>query len=544
MPLDFSRCRYPPFRHQAEDAERLVRYPIIFNTSEMRVGKSKITIDAAQFLFEQKVIDRVIVVAPSPVRDVWFDKTLGELRKHLWLETSAIVMEYHQRTRGWNWGPEGNKQLQWIVTNYEYLRSDEHRRHLYPYCTPRTLIVGDESSYLKNHTAAQTEAFSDLRWRCGRVVLLNGTPISHSPLDLFSQGNILHPHILDCRYITHYKSRYAQQQVVKKKNGEVLLSPKGREIRVITGWVNLEDIQRRFAPYVIRRLQKDCLDLPPKLDPVTMTAEMTPTTWKLYKEMRDDLVIFFENNTVATARQAAIKTLRLRQMTSGFVGGVEDLGLDEDQVLPGFFESLDLGTGMHPEGSVTVPAALPVPRGVHPVHEIGREKLDVLLWFIGQRLDENPNAHMVVWCAHRWELARMMREVSAKFPQMEIGQIHGDQKPADRQWAMKLLHPETSPSDRPVFVGGTYGTGSFGVNFTAANISVNLSFDFSLGKFLQSKDRVYGPGQVSPVAYFDVVATGPKGQRTIDHHIVESRRNNENIAEWTSQAWVSKLKDE
>jgi len=546
--IDISRCRLPPFMHQREDTVALVGSPYLFITSEMRTGKTKIVIDAAQILFELNLIDRVLVVAPAPVRDVWFGQDLGELRKHLWMDLPAVVVEFHSRMRSWEWGPPAVRRLEWVITNYEFIRTRRHLDELRTYCTKRTLLVGDESSYLKNHDAQQTKAFADLRWLSGRVVLLNGTPISHTPLDLFSQGNILHPNILKCKYITHYKARYAKQEPVLKAGGDPVLTPKGFPVQHIVGWTNLEDLQQRFAPYVIRRLQKDCLDLPPKLDPVVLTAELTPQTWKLYKQMRDELVVWLSDNTVATAQQAAIKTLRLAQITSGFLGGVED-ALDQedaDDLLPGLLESLDLGDGPGPSLTATetlLRREIRAPRVIAPTTEVGREKLDVLLWFLDQQLEADGNLHTVTWCRFRAEMLRMMDAVAQKFPQFTTGRIIGGQKKAERQEAMRLLHPETSPSG-PVFVGGTYGTGSFGLNFTAAHLSINVSFDFSLGKFLQAKDRVYGPGQTKPVAYFDIVATGPKGQKTIDHHIVEARLNNENIATWTTAMWVQKLKAE
>jgi hypothetical protein len=183
------------------------------------------------------------------------------------------------------------------------------------------------------------------------------------------------------------------------------------------------------------------------------------------------------------------------------------------------------------------------PRVIDPTKAVGREKLDVLLWFIGQQLEADDHLHVVTWCRFRPEMIRMMEDITKTYPQFTTGRLMGGQKKAEREAAMRLLHPETSPPG-PVFVGGTYGTGSFGVNFTAAHLSINVSFDFSLGKFLQAKDRVYGPGQTKPVAYFDIVATGPRGQKTIDHHIVAARQNNENIAEWTTSMWVQKLTEE
>lgn len=551
MSLDFSRSRLKPFAHQIEDTQAVLDHPYFFITSEMRTGKSKIVVDAIQFLFEANIIEHALVIAPAPVRDVWYDPDMGEFKKHLWKDFPVRVLEFHARNRAWSQSYTAGaktRQLECVVTNYEFIRSKNRLAQLLPFCGPRTILICDESSFVKSYDAEQTKAVFQIRRACGRVVLLNGTPISHSPLDLFSQGNLLHPSILDCKYITHYKARYAIQEPVLSHGGNPILSPRGRAIQTITGWTHLDDIQRRFAPYVVRRLQKDCLDLPPKLDPVTLTAVLTPETWRVYKDMRDELVVWFKNGNVATAAQASTKTLRLAQITSGFVGGIEDAAIGEEPLQEGLLESLTLeGDWSNPP--IGEPIADDVRKMIEhkptvgETQEIGREKLDIVLWFLKQRLEQYPNLHIVVWCRFRPELFRMIEEVKKKFPQFEVASICGGQKKAERQRTMQLLHPETT-IEGPVFVGGTFGTGSFGLNFTAANHSVNCSFDFSLGKFKQSADRVYGPGMIGPAAYFDIVAVGPNGQKTIDHHIVKTRRMNEDIATWTTDAWIKALTEE
>lgn len=239
MTLDFSRCRYPPFQHQREDVQRVIDNPYFFITSEMRTGKSKIVIDAAQFLYEAGTINRVIVVAPAPVRDVWYDPELGEFAKHLWADLPARVSEFHSKIRHWMHGPKSDRELRIIVTNFEFLRAKTRLLQLQGYAGPKTLLVLDESSYVKTHSAQQTKACLQLRRKCGRVVLINGTPIFHTPQDLFSQGNILHPSILECPYITHFKARYAIQEPVKGPGGRPLRDPRGKQIEEVTGWVNL-----------------------------------------------------------------------------------------------------------------------------------------------------------------------------------------------------------------------------------------------------------------------------------------------------------------
>lgn len=82
-----------------------------------------------------------------------------------------------------------------------------------------------------------------------------------------------------------------------------------------------------------------------------------------------------------------------------------------------------------------------------------------------------------------------------------------------------------------------------GLNLTAAHTVVYLSNDYSLKTRLQSEDRVHRPGQRNVVSYFDVIAVGPNGQRTIDAAIVKALRDKNDLASWTTGAWVAALRD-
>lgn len=537
--LDFSRCRLAPFAHQREDVEWLIARPFALIASEMRTGKSKIVIDAIQFLYGANIIDRVIIVAPAPVRDVWADKVLGELAKHLWDGLHSTVTEFHARTRTWIHQGTNESPLDIYVTNFEFLRSKNRLTQLLPLCGPKTMLVLDESSFVKNHAAAQTKACGTLRRACGRVVLLNGTPIYHNPMDLFSQGNLLHHSVLDCKFVTYFKARYAVQAPVIGAGGRALVSPYGKAVQKVVGWMNLEDLQRRFAPYTVRRLQKDCLDLPPKLDPVALTATLTPETWRAYKDMRDEMVVWLSTHDVAASSTAAIKALRLSQITSGFLGGVEDANIGPVDI--GLLESLDYGEYTPENVEAAIESVSPTV--CDGVQEIGREKLDVLLWFLEQALEREEHPKVAAWFRFRAEVFRAVDAVHKRFPQFEVATIVGGQKRSERLRALSLLKPETSP-DAHIFVAGIEGTGSFGLDFTASHTCVTVSSGYSPGRSAQTLDRVYGPGQKEPIAYFDVVAVGPRGQKTIDHAILEARRAGQDVATWTSSAWVKALTEE
>lgn len=527
------RCRLLPFVHQTIGVEALVKNPYFFLTDEMGAGKTFQVIVAAQILISLKRISKVIVVAPASVRSVWFNQELGELQKHLWHDMPCIIREFHQKQKTWQWGDNTlPPEYEWVIANYEFIRAPHRLKELKRLAPLKCLIVLDESSAVKNHKAAQTVACLALRNGCERVFLLNGTPIANSPGDLYAQGRLLHPKILDCGSWLHFRAEYA---VLGGFNG-----------KSIVAWRHVDQMQKKFAPYVLRRLKKDCLDLPEKMPPTTRTFPLSQTTWRHYKAMRDEMVMWLTESTVSVASQAAVKAMRLAQITSGFVGGVEaadpafELEFEDDSDRPSFIPKVHT----QPASQNIVPIQQPLDLTGH-VQAIGREKLDSFLEWYALLLEEDPKLKLLVWTRFRAELHRGFEEMvklGAKNG-THVAVLHGGQKRHERDATLRLLDPRTSP-DAPVIVIGTTATGSMGLNLTAAHTVAYLSNDFNLKTRLQSEDRTHRPGQRNIVTYTDFVATGPNGQKTIDHIVLKALRDKNDIARWTTSAWVKALTEE
>jgi len=504
--IDLDDAPLTPTRHQRVAIAKIVADPYVFLTDEMGMGKTKSVIDSACALYQRGEIDRVIVIAPASVVPVWIDPDLGQISAHAWPTVPVTVTHFHRRARAWHYGPASDTPLQIIASNYEYIRTGMRARSrhlpdrlktLLDACGPRTLLVLDESSAVKTGRALQTRACKILREACGRVVLLTGTPIAHSPLDLLSQGNLLHTSILSDRpgvpcTVSSFRARYC-----------VMGGWQGKEVRE---WVHLDDLQARFAPFTLRRLKKDCLDLPPKLDPVALTVALSPATWKLYKGMRDEMIVHLRAaQSVVVAQQVITKLIRLSQLTSGFLGGVE--GLD----------------------------GVPTDR----VEVVGREKLGAVLDWYRDRLDADPALKLVVWSRFRAEVQQIVAALREEGT-AEVGVLWGSGTRAEREHALRLLHPQTVPDGAAVLVG-TPATGSMGITLAGAHTVLYVSNAPSLNVRMQSEDRTHRPGQTAACSYTDVVATGPDGQRTIDHLILRALRDRRDLAEWTASAWIDAL---
>lgn len=537
--LGLDSCRIPPYIHQVIGIEALVNKPVFALLCEMGSGKSKQVIDASMILFQRNIINHVLIIAPaSVIRGVWFDNELGELAKHLWDSIPCEINLYRGRGQTWLWpnAKPNTRRLKFTITNFEYLRSKERLVPLLKLCSKKTLMVLDESAYVKSRKAQQTKACVRLRKKIGRVVLCNGTPIANSPVDMLSQGNIMSKDILECDSKAHFLSRYA---ITTKKFG----------FEKVVEWVNLDDLQQRFAPYVLRRLKKDCLDLPEKLPPVTLTATLTPETWAIYKDMRDQMVAFLKNpDGLVTASQIIVRAIRLSQITSGFIGGLEevpDFARKPEDTIVDKPQRSDRPSFIIRPGFTELPTKEQLGievEGFTRVREVSHEKLDVFLEAYANFLEEDHALKLLSWCRFRPELARLVRELRAKYPGLAVGEIRGGQKKEDRQDSIRLLDPRTMSQTEPATVVCT-DAGSLGLNLTGAHTVIRVSQGYSLYKSLQGEDRVHRPGQTHAVSYFDIIAEGPKGQKTIDHAVAKILRQKLDIATLTTSAWVNALEE-
>lgn len=486
MIIDTSRFKYQPLSHQLLGVEKLVSNQYFALFDEMGSGKTKQVIDAACLLFEARVIDTVVVIAPSAVRQVWLDRNDGEIQKHCfspWLSyefhrSGLVKISSSEHTSG---------RLAFVVTNYEYLRREENYTELLRLLKSRKfLLVLDEGAFVKNSKAQQTKSCFEVRKKAARVVLLNGSPYANTIMDLYSQIRMLHPSILDCPNQYIFRNRYCKLGGYMNKQ--------------IVGVINKDDLDRRIQPFVLRRLKKDCIDLPDKIYNV-LPVPLSKKTWELYTQMRDDMVAWLDQDTPSIAAQAIVKTVRLAQLASGWLGGV---GSPEDG----------------------------------PV-EVGNEKIEAFMGWLDVKIEEDPNFRVVVWCRFYAEQEALARRLASA--RITTFRIYGGQNKAEREHGVSQF---MSSIPGPQVMVGNPQAGGFGLNFIVANHVVYMSNDYALLPRMQSEDRCHRQGQTKNVYYLDIVATGPNGQKTINHATIAALRRKEDMAAWTVNKWRQMLLDE
>lgn len=170
-------------------------------------------------------------------------------------------------------------------------------------------VILDEAQSFKSYTSARFKALKKVRPQIRRLVELTGTPSPNGLMDLWSQIYLLDQGERLGRTITEYRNAYFIPGLVM--NGyPVQWKPKpGAE----------DAIYSRISDIVIS-MKNTALRLPP-LTFNNVKVYMEPDELKLYKEMKKEFMLTFENGdddpTEVIAANAAVLSAKLRQMASG-----------------------------------------------------------------------------------------------------------------------------------------------------------------------------------------------------------------------------------
>lgn len=117
--------------------------------------------------------------------------------------------------------------------------------------TESTMVILDESSYIKGHNAKRTKWITLISEKSRYRYILTGTPISNNAKDLYSQFRFLSPKILG--YNSFYSFAANHLEYSKKYPG------------LIVRCLNLDNLAAKIQPYVYQVTKEECLTLPPKL---------------------------------------------------------------------------------------------------------------------------------------------------------------------------------------------------------------------------------------------------------------------------------------
>ena len=435
-----------PFAHQKKALEMSWDKEVFAYFMEMGTGKSKVLIDNIAMLYNAGKINGALIVAPKGVYKNWFD---SEIPNHM--------PDYIEKKVGlWRTKPDApdlkplfsvGAELHILIMNVEAFSTKKGMQFAEKFLSSHNALMGvDESTTIKNPAAKRTKNIVSLRPLTKYRRILTGSPVTKSPLDLFTQCYFLDPYLLDQSSYYVFRTRYA---VCRKINVS------GRQVEIVVGYRNLAELSEKLKPFSYRVLKDDCLDLPKKTF-MKRTVELTDEQKKVYKQMKQEAIAFL-NGKMVTSATVITQLMRLHQITCGH------------------FKSND-GT----------------------VQDLKNNRVSELMDIL-----EEVEGKAVIWAHYRHDIEKIVEAISKKYGENTVVTYYGDTTTDDRQKAIKKIQDKDSPVR---FIIGTPQTGGYGITLTGASTMIYYSNGYDLEKRQQSEARIDRIGQKRPMTYIDIMA--------------------------------------
>lgn len=466
-----------PFEHQGKgflmsrDEEA---YALLM---EQGTGKTKVGIDTGAWLYITGKIDAIIIVAPNGVHENWEKK---EIPTHM-----PEYVTYKARTYKAGMGKKATAKfnevfdpkfdgLRIVAFNIDCFSRKSGRELPKKFLNNfRCLFILDESSRIKNKSANRTKAIVNIGKQARYRRILSGTPVTQSPMDVYTQFEFLDPEILGFTSYYSFRGHYGLLETNYRLNPK---TGKREPYQVVTGYQNLDKLQQVIKSHSFRVLKKDCLDLPDKIYQ-TRTVKLSKEQQTVYNDLCDNLYSEFAGTEVS-ATLVLTKMLRLQQITGGFV-------TDDAK------KNIQIGT-------------------TNP-------KLDELL-----AITEEISSKAIIWARFVPEIEAITEALRAEYGEESVVTYYGATKKDERYESVKRFQDDPTAK---FFVGNPV-SGGIGLTLTAAQYMIYYSNDFNLETRLQSEDRAHRIGQKENVTYIDLIAEG-----TIDTTVVAALLSKKNLAD-------------
>ena len=408
---------------------------------EMGTGKTKVTIDNLAYLYYKKKINLVVVIAPNSVYHNW----KNEIDIHCPCKTAIYIHKVNK-----NFEVKEDK-LNFFLINVEAfshasgVKTLESIVNLY---SSSMCVVIDEATSIKNRQAKRTKNICKVSQKALYKRILTGSPITKSPLDLFSQCEFLKPGILGFTNFYAFRARYSVMKQIQIGANKNLLIP--------IYYQHLGELENKIKSFSFRVRKDECLDLPPKIYE-KRDIKLSDQQIKLYNSLKENCRAIIEDE-MASYNNKLTEILKLQQVCNGF------LKTDDGET-----------------------------------KELTNSKLTELI----NILDE-VDGKVIIWANFVHNIETIIKTLQYKFGQTSVVSVYGDVAVEARNSAVINFQK----NDRVRFFVGNPSTGGYGLNLTKASTVIYFSNSFNLEIRQQSEDRAHRIGQENKVTYIDLIAKG------------------------------------
>lgn len=283
-------ARFAPMDHQKETAAFLTTHKRALCLNAPGTGKSISSVWAADFLLDEGVAKKVLIVAPlSTLKVVW-----GRELKHHLPHRSFVICTGSKQKRLDLLNTPG---VQYVIINHDGFTNMAAELDGFD------VVIYDEATALKSPSSQRYKIFA--KWMQKHnpwLWLLTGTPISQTPADAWTLARLVDSPSVPKSFTTF-------KDMVMQKVTTFKWTPRPDA---------LETCKRVLQPS-IRFSLDECKDLP-DTNFVGRKTELTKQQEKAFKEMKDKAVTIFAGGEV-TAANTAVMLSKLLQISCGVVYG-------------------------------------------------------------------------------------------------------------------------------------------------------------------------------------------------------------------------------
>lgn len=346
-----TNLKLQPYDYQIEDMKFLIRNKKGALLHEPGVGKTFGALMALTYVLETEG-GTAVVVMPPVLLNTWYEKIFD------YFDTDLKVLIYVGPPKAREKFNLGNYDI--ILISYQLLSRDFNRFKSIPDLISLTI---DESKYIKVgevKKSAKTKRMNgfgtvqSLAHKCKYVTIMNGTPLTKSPQDVFHILQLLNSGL----YVT--KKNFLRTHAIYSR-GET-------GFPMITGWKYLPVLEKRLESVSRRMVKSEVLkDLPPK-QLIVKQFDLDPLHLKRLKELWEfgflDLkdssqeLIFMEGMALMMrVRQAMIdpSLLDIKGKSTYFTvlnDLLDDLGSEQFIIFAHFHQTTDLIKGLLDEKKI------------------------------------------------------------------------------------------------------------------------------------------------------------------------------------------------
>mgnify|MGYP003646278496 FL=1 len=438
-----------PYAHQLTALEKSWDKTEYGYFMEMGTGKSKVLVDNMAMLYDKGRINGALIIAPKGVYRNWLDQEIPtHLASHihptmvLWTASTSKTKDKEYQSLF-----ETGHDLHILIMNVEALSTKKGLDFATKFMScHKTMIAVDESTTIKNPTAKRTKSILKLGKQAEYRRILTGSPVTKSPLDLFTQCNFLNEFLLGYDSFYAFRNRYAH--MIERNFG-------GRRVQLVASYKRLDELSDNIKKFSYRVLKEDCLDLPDKIY-TKREVELTEEQSKAYATMKSAALALLKGK-MATAPHVLTQMMRLHQITCGHL--------------------------KNDDGTTT---------------KLKNNRMKELLGLL-----EEVEGKVIIWANYIYDIENIVENITEVYGDDSIVQYYGAIGTEDRATAIKKFQ---DPDSKVRFFVGNPQTAGYGITLTAASNVVYYSNGYDLEKRLQSEDRAHRIGQKKSVTYVDLIA--------------------------------------